>query len=151
MQLPSSSGGKLPAFPMYFDDPYTRKLFEWSVFQAKQAQSVPAVNLLVQSDQYILELAAPGFAQEDFVIEWKSGALRVAARQSAQQALRSREAQFLHREFAYDQFERVFALPMQDIVASQLSASYEAGVLRIYLPKQKPSPPELPQSVDWKK
>lgn len=50
------------------------------------------------------------------------------------------ERRYIHRERSYQSMERHFNV--EDIIVSEIKASYENGILKVTLPKKKPTAPE---------
>jgi HSP20 family protein len=97
----------------------------------------PKVNIL-ESDKYFrLEIAAPGLNKEDFRVEVEDGHLHIALERRTDLA----EGEKVHRgEFMSYRFERTF--PLGDrINADSIEAAYEAGLLKITLPKTEKARP----------
>ncbi len=102
-------------------------------------QTIPAVNIIENDDQYLIELAAAGLKKEDFNIEFDNGKLTISAKKSEN----NEGAKYTQREFNYAGFKRSFVVPKQKVDDASISASYESGVLSIALPKReevKPKP-----------
>lgn len=88
------------------------------------------VNIRELDDRYELHLIAPGLQREDFKLEIADDQLTV----SAQAPETTAEGQWQRREYRFGNFERSFQL--SDKVDSEaIAAAYEAGVIRITLPK----------------
>ncbi len=96
--------------------------------------TVPAVNIVEDTDQFKIEVAAPGMQKSDFNIESENNILTI----SANRETKSEENQenFLRKEFHYSFFRRSFTLP-QSIDQEKISAAYADGVLHVVLPKKE--------------
>ena len=88
------------------------------------------VNIRELDDRYELHLIAPGLQREDFKLEIADDQLVVSA--EAPEA--TSEGQWQRREYRFGNFERSFQLS-DKIDHEAITAAYEAGVLRITLPK----------------
>jgi len=99
--------------------------------------SEPSMNVLERDDAWMVELAAPGLEKEDFQLEVADGRLHIRAKKD--KAPGEGEA-FLRREFGGFDFEKTFKLS-EKVDAEGISASYEAGILRIALPKAEDAKP----------
>ena len=94
----------------------------------------PAVNILEHDKDYIIELAAPGFCKEDYVITLEEDVLKIASTKSIdQQEVEKRK--YARREFSPRQFEKVFVLP-GDADTSKIAASCAEGILNVHVPKK---------------
>lgn len=107
-------------------------------------QSLPAVNILENDDQYLIELAAAGLKKEDFNIEFNNGKLTV----SAKEADNEKEVSYKQREFNYAGFSRTFVVPKQKVEDGTISAKYDNGVLSIMLPKKEDVKPKPARNVE---
>jgi HSP20 family protein len=95
------------------------------------------VNTGEDASRYWIELAAPGRTKESFSLGVEEGLLRIRV-----QAPASQEAGYTRREFVQEASERSFRLPPR-ADSAQIRASYEAGILRVELPKRQPQQVEI--------
>ena len=107
-------------------------------------KSLPAVNIIENDDQYLIELAAAGLKKEDFNIEFNNGKLTVSARE----AENNKDLSYKQREFNYAGFSRTFVVPKQKVDDSGILANYENGVLSVQLPKREEVKPKPIRKVD---
>src|SRR5690554_5713317 len=96
--------------------------------------SNPAVNIIENLPNFVVELAAPGLAKEDFTIEVEEDTLKIATKQIEKKTEESSDSLFKRREFNYKSFERSFILP-ENINTEDIRANYDNGILRVTLPK----------------
>ena len=96
--------------------------------------SIPAINIVENLPNFVIELAAPGLQKENFTIEAEDDTLTIAAKKVAEKNEESSDSKFMKREFNYSSFERNFKLP-ENIKTEEIQASYENGILRVTLPK----------------
>ncbi|MCU0451200.1 MAG: Hsp20/alpha crystallin family protein [Bernardetiaceae bacterium] len=101
----------------------------------------PRVNVQETADGYWLELATPGFAKENLQIEVEGQVLKVSG-----QKAEAPEAKYRRQDFGYPTFERAFHLP-KSVDAEQVSAQYENGVLRLWLPKKAEAKPQPARQI----
>ncbi|SMO49530.1 HSP20 family protein [Saccharicrinis carchari] len=107
-------------------------------------KSIPAVNIIENDDQYLIELAAAGLKKEDFNIELNNGRLTISAEgKEAEDKVTYRQ-----REFNYAGFTRTFGVPKQKVDDAAIGASYENGVLRVNLPKREEVKPKPVRKVE---
>ncbi|HPE84379.1 MAG: Hsp20/alpha crystallin family protein [Aequorivita sp.] len=97
--------------------------------------SIPAINIIENLPNFVVELAAPGLQKEDFTIEVEEGTLKIASKIEEKKE-ESNDSNFKRREFNYKSFERTFKLP-EDIKVEDIQANYENGILRVTLPKME--------------
>lgn len=103
---------------------------------SRPADRLP-VNTGEDANRYWIELAAPGRAKESFSLGIEDGLLRVRIEAPAAQ-----ETGYTRREFVQEASERSFRLPPR-ADSAQIRASYEAGILRVELPKRQPQQVEI--------
>lgn len=96
--------------------------------------SIPAINIVENLPNFVIELAAPGLQKENFTIEAEDDTLTIAAKKAVEKNEESSDSKFMKREFNYSSFERNFKLP-ENIKTEEIQASYENGILRVTLPK----------------
>ncbi len=98
--------------------------------------SIPAINIIENLPNFVVELAAPGLHKEDFTIEVEEDTLKIASKKVEEKKEESNDSRFRKREFDYKSFERSFKLP-ENIQIEDIQANYENGVLRVTLPKME--------------
>jgi HSP20 family protein len=96
--------------------------------------NVPNVNIVEYKDDYRVELAVPGMKKQDFKINVEGNLLTISAEKEIQ--FEEKFEKFTRQEFNYTTFERTFTLP-EYVVAENIQAKYEDGILRIVLPKKE--------------
>jgi HSP20 family protein len=94
---------------------------------------VPHVNILETTNEYKIELAAPGLTKEDFKIELKKDNLSVWAEKKSEQS--DEQKDYTRKEFEYLSFARSFVLP-EGIDSEKISAEYINGILNITIGKK---------------
>lgn len=92
----------------------------------------PSVNISEREDQYLIELAAPGLAKEDFELKVEKDLLTVSSKKEV--SSESSENNFTRREFNFTSFSRSFHLP-EEVDNNNIKATYSDGILKIELPK----------------
>ena len=97
--------------------------------------STPAVNIIENFPNFVVELAVPGLAKENFTIEVEEDTLKIASKQ-VEVMKDETDSHFRRREFNYKNFERSFKIP-ENIKTEEIQANYENGVLRVTLPKME--------------
>lgn len=107
--------------------------------------SLPKVNIKEGEDGYLLELAVPGMAKEDFKIKLDQDVLTVSSEKKEEVSKDSK--QYTRQEFSYQSFERKFNLP-EDVNSEKITANYVNGVLSIEIPKREEAKPQPPKAIE---
>jgi HSP20 family protein len=106
--------------------------------------SVPAVNISETPNFFHLEMAAPGFAKEDFRISVENDVMTVSAEKKTEKEEKDRK--FSRREFSYSSFQRSFTLP-ETVDAEKIQAQYENGLMTVELPKKEAARPQQARQI----
>ncbi len=96
---------------------------------------IPPANIEETDKAFLLTLELPGVEKADVKVTYNDGKLQVSGEKGAEKNLKERN--FLKFEREYGTFSRIFNLP-SEIKASDISASFNNGVLEITLPKSAP-------------
>ena len=136
-------------FPSLFDRFFENDVFDWSNKNFSNTNTtLPSVNIKESSDDFNVEVAAPGFDKKDFKIELNNNALTISSEKKIENEIKEGQ-QFTRREFSYQSFNRSFALP--DLVNTEkISAKYENGILKIAIPKKEEAKPKPPKAIEIK-
>ena len=131
-----------PFFPSLVDELFNqdRRLRTSSI-----SSTTPAVNIIEQDTQFLIELAAPGNKKEDFEIEIEDGILSISSSSSNKEDNTSEKETFTRQEFSYNSFRRSFTIP-ESVDVSSIEATYSEGVLLIKLLKLEEALP-LPKKL----
>ncbi len=120
-QVPASFSGMLDRF---FTDSMSAAL----------KQFTPAVDIAEDEKSYTIQLAVPGVKKSDFKINLIDGKLTVSGERKMEE---KKEGKTYHSvETQFGSFSRSFFLP-EDVLADQIEASYENGILFLSLPKRE--------------
>lgn len=125
-----------PFFPSLVDELFNQ---DRRVRTSSISSTTPAVNLIEQDTQFLIELAAPGNKKEDFEIEIEDGILSISS--SNKEDNTSEKETFTRHEFSYNSFRRSFTIP-ESVDNSSIEASYSEGVLLIKLLKLEEALPQ---------
>ena len=98
---------------------------------------VPAINVKEEKDAFLIDVAAPGMKREDFKVEVDRGVLIISA--TTEEKKEEKTDTFRRQEFSYRDFRRSFWLP-ENIMADQIAAQYENGILMLKIPKMENVP-----------
>lgn len=124
-------------FPSFFDDDafaFPSRLLERPFF--RDTEVLPAVNIKDNTHSFDLEMAVPGYKKEDLKVTLENDILTIASEQK--NVSQEDKGGYSRREFRYNSFARSFQLP-QNADGEKVTASYEAGVLKLSIPKTKAS------------
>lgn len=118
--------------PSIFDDfSVLRNLFQQGV--SKPVNTSPSVNVKETDTTYELDIAAPGLSKEDFKINVEGQVLTISSEKETK--VEEKEQTYTRKEFSYSSFKRSFNLPERTVETDKITAKYENGVLRVYIPK----------------
>ena len=122
-------------FPSVFDD-FFKPWNEWFANGGIPGKplTVPAVNVVENSNEYKVSLAVPGMKKSDFEIGVQGNMLTISSEK--EQTKEEKDEQYTRKEFSYSSFSRSFSLP-EDVKQDKIEAVYEEGVLKISLPKRE--------------
>lgn len=109
-------------------------VFNAPVFNDDFKGTTPSVNVTETTDNFRLDIAAPGLAKEDFKVNIEDKTLTVSAEKKNETQEGDKQ---LRREFAYFTFKRAFTLP-ETVAVQDIKATYNAGILTLTLPKTEP-------------
>ena len=90
-------------------------------------------------DAYVLEADLPGMKKEDIHIDIDGERLSISAERNAVKEEKDENGGYIRCERTYGSFSRSFDI--SGIRAEDISAAYEAGVLKLTLPKQSKALP----------
>jgi len=96
--------------------------------------NIPAVNITEQKNDYLVSLAVPGMKKEDFKIDVDGNMLTISSEK--EETKEEKEKRFTRKEYNYSSFSRSFTLP-DEVNKEKIDAQYEAGVLKITLPRKE--------------
>jgi HSP20 family protein len=124
----------LPTVSRFFDDDWN-SLFDWSTRNfTDTASTLPSVNVKETSENFIVEVAAPGMRKEDFKIELENNVLTISS--EVQHENEEKEENYTRREFSYQSFQRSFNLNNRVVDDANIVATYQDGILILTLPKK---------------
>lgn len=128
--------------PEVFDDFLTNGLMQ------RTNATAPAINVMENETQYIVELAAPGLRKEDFQVHVnEDGNLTIKMEQKNEVKEENEKTHYLRREFSYSKYEQTLLLP-EDVDREGITARVNDGVLRVDLPKVKKEEQKLFRPIE---
>ncbi len=133
-------------YPSLFDRFLENDLFDWSSRNYSSTDTtLPSVNIKESSDDFEVEVAAPGFSKNDFRIELDHDLLTISSEKEVDNETKDGQ-QFNQREFSYQSFSRSFTLP-NTADGEKIGAKYENGILRISIPKKEEAKPKPAKQI----
>lgn len=90
-------------------------------------------------DGFVMEADLPGFKKEDIKLSLNGETLTIKATRHSDFEDQDKKSGYLRCERSYGTYTRSF--DVTGVEVSQISASYNDGVLRVRLPKQGPKQP----------
>ncbi|MFZ4545518.1 MAG: Hsp20/alpha crystallin family protein [Saprospiraceae bacterium] len=123
-------------FPTFSNmvDNFFGKDFE-SIFDTmSKGIMVPAVNVIENKDNYMVEVAAPGLKKEDFKIEVKDNMLSISSEKEVEKDKSTKK--YTRKEYSFSSFARTFYLP-DDVDVNSINANYENGELSIKINRKE--------------
>lgn len=100
----------------------------------------PRVNIVESSDDFRVEMQAPGFDKKDLKVEMLNDTLTIRGEHTVDEE--SEDKRWTRREFARTAFERSFVLP-QSVQADAIKAEYVNGILQLTIPKSEEAKPKM--------
>ena len=127
-------------FPTVFDD-----FFDTDITTHRTA---PAVNVKVNENAYIMEVASPGLKKDFCRISINDeGNLCIAIENKFEHKEEDKKEHYLRREFSYTNYQQAYSLP-KDVDRNAIEAKVEDGVLTITLPKIKKEEAKVSRSIN---
>lgn len=135
--------------PRFFDSFLLKDMFDVPTAAYQQNVKFPAVNITVDEDAFVVELAAPGLKKENIKVELEKDVLTISYKEEEINNHEENKAKpnFLKREFSNRSFSRSFTFPKGAIDEEKIGASYVDGILRLELAKQEAAKPKAPRQI----
>jgi len=96
----------------------------------------PAIDVYEEDNNIIVEAEVPGMDPKDIDIEIENNTLRISGKTEKKEEVK--EKNYYRKEIRKGAFERVITLPAE-VNEEKIEATMKDGILRIVLPKKKPS------------
>lgn len=129
--------------PSLIDEFFGRDLMD-SIFSDRTGISNPAVNVIENTDDFQIEVAAPGLDKKDFKIDLDNNVLTISSEKELKHE--DKDGRYMRREFSYSSFTRSFSLP-EAVDAEKIRASHKDGILRISIPKKEEAKRKPPKQI----
>lgn len=126
-----------PFFPSLFDD-------DFFTVNTSRPNSMPAVNIREDENNYFLELAVPGMDKKNLKIDINEDVLTISS-ESQNENEENRDG-YTRKEFSYSSFVRSFYIP-ENVNRDQIQANYKEGILTVSFPKHEEDKKKLTREV----
>jgi HSP20 family protein len=147
MTIVKRNGNLLNNFPTVFDDFLNRDFFNWGLTNYSDTNtSIPSVNIKETSDNYEVEVAAPGMTKKDFKVQLDGNVLTISSEKTLKQE-EDPDVRYASREFSYQSFSRTFTLRKDVVDTEKIQAKYENGILHLLIPKMEHAKQKQPRLI----
>ena len=112
--------------------------------------TVPAVNVKVNENGYVMEVAVPGIKKEFCRVNIDDkGNLEIAIENKLEHKEEEKKEHYLRREFSYSNYQQSYVLP-DDVDREKVSAKVLDGVLEIALPRVRKEEQKVQRNIEIK-
>ena len=148
MTIVKRNGNLQSHFPTLFDDLLNRDIFNWGLSNFSDTNTtIPSVNIKETSDNYEVEVAAPGMTKKDFQVVLEGNILTITSEKATKKE-ENQDVKYITREFSYQSFSRTFALQKDVVDTENIQAKYEDGVLHLLIPKMEHAKQKQPKLIE---
>jgi len=148
MTIVKRNGNLQNHFPTLFDDVLNRDIFNWGLSNFSDTDTtIPAVNIKETSDNYEVEVAAPGMTKKDFKVMLDGNTLTISSEKEIQKE-QNEDVRYSRREFSYQSFSRTFTLQKDVVDTENIQAKYDDGVLHLLIPKKEQAKQKQPKLIE---
>jgi len=148
MTIVKRNGNLLNNFPALFDSFLDRDFFNWGLTNYSDTNTtIPAVNIKETSDNYEVEVAAPGMTKKDFKVQLDGNMLTISSEKTTEKEEKD-DVKYTSREFSYQSFSRTFNLQKDVVDTDKIKAKYEDGVLHLVIPKMEHAKQKRPKLIE---
>lgn len=112
--------------------------------------TAPAVNVKVNENGYVMEVAVPGIKKEFCRVNIDDkGNLEIAIENKLEHKEEEKKEHYLRREFSYSNYQQSYVLP-DDVDREKVSAKVLDGVLEIALPRVRKEEQKVQRNIELK-
>ncbi len=148
MTIVKRNGNLQRHFPQLFDDFFNRDIFNWGMSNYSDTNTtIPAVNIKETTDNYEVEVAAPGMSKKDFTVQLEGNTLTISSEKETNRE-QNDNVRYASREFSYQSFSRTFTLQKDVVDTEKIQATYEDGVLHLVIPKKEEAKQRGPRRIE---
>ena len=108
--------------------------FPRNFFDDSEIENIMQSDVAETDKDYVVKIDMPGMNKDDIKLNYKDGVLSVAGTRKAFKDTNDKERNIIHKERSEGSISRSYRLP--NVVANEIHAQYDNGVLTITLPKQ---------------
>jgi len=150
METLVKKNGSFPVVNTFFDDFFSRDVFDWTDKNfAALGSNIPSVNLKETDTKLEVELAAPGMKKEDFKVEIENNILKISSVKEEEKEETRKKDHYVRKEFSYHSFYRSFYLP-DAADENKIEANYKDGVLHVIINKKEDAKRKMTKRIDIK-
>ena len=112
--------------------------------------TAPAVNVKVNENGYVMEVAVPGIKKEFCRVNIDDkGNLEIAIENKLEHKEEEKKEHYLRREFSYSNYQQSYVLP-DDVDREKVSSKVLDGVLEIALPRVRKEEQKVQRNIEIK-
>ena len=131
--LPSIFGENL--FDDFFDDDFMRSMWNRrNPLYGKHAKNLMKTDVRETDTTYEVDIDLPGFKKDEIDVDLKDGYLTISAAKGLDKDEKDKKGKYIRQERYAGALSRSFYVG--DIESKDVSAKYEDGILKIFLPKE---------------
>ena len=134
MTLIKRDTGYAPVLSNFFDDFFTKDLFNWPSNSAT-GTTIPSVNIYETDGEFHVEMAAPGMSKNDFKVQLDNNKLTISSQKEIEN-VDDEKKNYQRKEYSFQSFVRSFHLP-DSAEAEKINAKYNDGILSLIIPKKE--------------
>lgn len=108
--------------------------FPRNFFNDREVANIMQADVTESDKNYTVKVDMPGMDKKNINLSYKDGILNIAGNRQTVKEAKDKNNNIIHQERSEGHISRSFRLP--NVVASDISAKYDNGVLTIVLPKQ---------------
>ncbi|USO02286.1 MAG: Hsp20/alpha crystallin family protein [Alphaproteobacteria bacterium] len=110
----------------------------------------PRIDIIERPKEYEVVAEIPGCNKADVKVEVDEDVLIISGKKEMMKEEGKEGSDYYYRECSYGEFSRGLSLPENAALDKVQSAQYDAGRLRIVVPKKKPSAAPKKRKIDLK-
>lgn len=133
---------KNSALPSLVENFFNREASDF--LEPFNAPLIPPTNILESQEGFLIEVAAPGLKKDNFQVNLNQNILTIQYQEEENKE--TIQGRYTRKEFRSGSFKRTFTVP-QTIETEQISAQYENGILRLFLPKKEEAKPRPERTI----